>query len=85
SQVEQIFLEELEKLKRQENEAHDAAESLRKEDHDIQYANTSSTNLLNTVSTPISTTSPSRAFNDGETSYPNDPLMPHLEDIYASL
>nr|GEV93888.1 ribonuclease H-like domain-containing protein [Tanacetum cinerariifolium] len=31
SQVEQVFLEELEKLKRQEKEANDAAESLRKE------------------------------------------------------
>nr|GFD30749.1 hypothetical protein [Tanacetum cinerariifolium] len=47
SQVEQIFMEELEKLKRQEKEAHDAAESLRKKaTHDIQNANTSSTNLL---------------------------------------
>nr|GEZ11115.1 hypothetical protein [Tanacetum cinerariifolium] len=81
----QIFLEELEKLKRQEKEANDAAESLRKEaTHDIQNANTSSTNLLNIVSTPLSTAGPSRAFNDGELLYPNDPSMPHLEDIYAS-
>nr|GEU91212.1 hypothetical protein [Tanacetum cinerariifolium] len=65
SQVEQIFLEELEKLKRQEQEASDAAESLRKEaTHDTQNANTSSTNLLNTVSIPLSTAGPSRAFND---------------------
>nr|GEY87101.1 putative ribonuclease H-like domain-containing protein [Tanacetum cinerariifolium]GEZ02098.1 putative ribonuclease H-like domain-containing protein [Tanacetum cinerariifolium] len=85
SQVEQIFLEELEKLKRQENEANDAAESPMKEaTHDIQNANTSSINLLNTVSTPLSVAGPSRAFNDDELSYPNDPLMPHLEDIYAS-
>nr|GEW89690.1 copia protein [Tanacetum cinerariifolium] len=47
-------------------------------------ANTSSTNLLNIVSTPLSTAGPSRAFNDGELSYPDDPLMPYLEDIYAS-
>nr|GEW84765.1 putative ribonuclease H-like domain-containing protein [Tanacetum cinerariifolium] len=81
-QVEQIFQEELEKLKRQEKEANDAA---RKEaTHEIQNANTNSTNLLNDVSTPISTTGPSRAFNDGEPSYLDDPLMPHLEDIYAS-
>nr|GEW49699.1 ribonuclease H-like domain-containing protein [Tanacetum cinerariifolium] len=53
--------------------------------HDIHNANTSSTNLLNTVSTPLSTAGPSRAFNDSELSYPDDPLMPHLEDIYASL
>nr|GEU66803.1 hypothetical protein [Tanacetum cinerariifolium] len=85
SRVEQIFLEELEKLKRQKKEANNAAESLRKEDtHDIQNANISSTNLLNTASTPLSTAGPSRAFNDSELSYPDDPLMPHLEDIYAS-
>nr|GFB20453.1 putative ribonuclease H-like domain-containing protein [Tanacetum cinerariifolium] len=74
---------ELEKLKRHEKEAIDAA---RKDDtHENQNANTNSTNLLNAVSTPISTAGPSRAFNDGEPSYPDDPLMPHLEDIYASL
>nr|GEX29299.1 hypothetical protein [Tanacetum cinerariifolium] len=44
-----------------------------------------STNLLNTVSTPFSTAGPSRAFNDGKLPYPDDPSMPHLEDIYASL
>nr|GEV23565.1 hypothetical protein [Tanacetum cinerariifolium] len=86
SQVEQIILEELETLKRQEKEANDATESLRKEaTHDIQNANTSSTNLLNTVSTPLSTAGPSRSFNDGELLYLDDPLMPYLEDIYASL
>nr|GEV68550.1 putative ribonuclease H-like domain-containing protein [Tanacetum cinerariifolium] len=86
SQVEQIFLGELEKHKTQEKEANDAAKSLRKEaTHDIQNANTSSTNLLNIVSTPLSTGGPSRAFYDGELSYPDDPLMPHLEDIYTSL
>nr|GEW72770.1 putative ribonuclease H-like domain-containing protein [Tanacetum cinerariifolium] len=85
SRVEQIFLEELEKIKRQEKEANDVAKSLRKEaTHDIQNAHTSSTNLLNIVSTPLSTAGPSRAFNDGELSYPNDPSMPYLEDIYAS-
>nr|GEV83827.1 hypothetical protein [Tanacetum cinerariifolium] len=85
SQVEQIFLEELEKFKRQEKEVHDAAESLRKEaTNDIQNVNTSSTNLRNTVSTPLSTAGPSRALNDGEPLYPNYPSMPHLGDIYAS-
>nr|GEX28441.1 retrovirus-related Pol polyprotein from transposon TNT 1-94 [Tanacetum cinerariifolium] len=93
SQVEQVFLEELKKLKRQENEANDATELLRMEaTNDIQSASTSSTNLINTTSTPLSTASPSRAFNDGEHSYLDpskyafqyDPLMPHLEDIYAS-
>nr|GEU73069.1 hypothetical protein [Tanacetum cinerariifolium] len=60
--------------------------------HDIQNASTSSTNLINTTSTPICTASPSRAFNDGKISYPDpskyaipdDPLMPYLKDIYAS-
>nr|GEZ86707.1 copia protein [Tanacetum cinerariifolium] len=33
--------------------------------HDIQNDNTNSTNLLNAVSTPISTAGPSRALNDG--------------------
>nr|GEV39675.1 putative ribonuclease H-like domain-containing protein [Tanacetum cinerariifolium] len=45
-------------------------------------AHTNSTNLLNTISTLISVVGPSRAFNDGELSYPDDPLMPHLKDIY---
>nr|GEU43254.1 hypothetical protein [Tanacetum cinerariifolium] len=86
SQVEQIFLEELEKLKRQEKETNDAADSPRKEaTYDIQNTNTNITSLLNTVSIPFSVAGPSRAFNDGEPSYPNDPLMPHLKDIYASL
>nr|GEU39027.1 uncharacterized mitochondrial protein AtMg00810-like [Tanacetum cinerariifolium] len=85
SQVEQIFLEELEKLKRQEKEANDATESPRKEaTHNIQSANTNNINLLNSVSTPISTAGPSRAFNDVEPLYPDDPSMPYLEDIYAS-
>nr|GEV45298.1 hypothetical protein [Tanacetum cinerariifolium] len=67
-----------------EKEANDAAEPLRKEaTHDIHNANTSSTNLLNIVSTPLSIAGPSRAFNDGEPSYLDDPSMPHLEDIYA--
>nr|GEW25330.1 hypothetical protein [Tanacetum cinerariifolium] len=52
--------------------------------HDIKNASTSSTNLINTASTPLSTDDPSRAFHDGKLSYPDDPLMHHLEDIYAS-
>nr|GFC49389.1 hypothetical protein [Tanacetum cinerariifolium] len=32
----------------------------------------------------ISAGGPSRALNDDEPSYPDDPSMPHLEDIYAS-
>nr|GEX01133.1 ribonuclease H-like domain-containing protein [Tanacetum cinerariifolium] len=66
----------------EEKEANDA---VRKETtHENQNANTNNTNLLNVVSTPISTVGPSIALNDDEHSYPDDPLMPHLEDIYAS-
>nr|GEV57731.1 ribonuclease H-like domain-containing protein [Tanacetum cinerariifolium] len=80
--AEQIFLEELEKVKRQEKEANVAA---RKETtHENQDAHTNITNLLNDVSKPISAAGPLRAFNNGELSYPNDPSMPHLEDICAS-
>nr|GEU47803.1 uncharacterized mitochondrial protein AtMg00810-like [Tanacetum cinerariifolium] len=91
--AEQVFLEDLEKLKRQEKEANDAAESLRKEaTHDIQNTSTSSTKLINTASILLSTAGPSRAFNDGEFSYPDpskyalpdDPSMTYLEDIYAT-
>nr|GEX18063.1 putative ribonuclease H-like domain-containing protein [Tanacetum cinerariifolium] len=77
SQVELIFQEELEQLKRQEKEAND---EVRKETtHKTQNANTNSTNLLNVVSTQISTDGPSITLNDGEPSYLDDPLMPHLE------
>nr|GEZ20971.1 hypothetical protein [Tanacetum cinerariifolium] len=42
------------------------SESPRKEaTHDIQNASTSSTNLINSASTPLSTVDPLRAFNDG--------------------
>nr|GEV15615.1 ribonuclease H-like domain-containing protein [Tanacetum cinerariifolium] len=82
SQVEPIFQEDLEKLKRQENEAN--ATDRKETTHENQVAHTNSTNLLNAVSTPLSAAGPSRAFNDGELSYPYDPSMPHLEDIYAS-
>nr|GEW19952.1 putative ribonuclease H-like domain-containing protein [Tanacetum cinerariifolium] len=82
SQVEQIFLEEIEKLKRQEKEANDAA---RKETtHEKQNAHINSTNICNTVSTPLSATGPSSAFNDDELSYLDEPSMPHLKDIYTS-
>nr|GEX55626.1 retrovirus-related Pol polyprotein from transposon TNT 1-94 [Tanacetum cinerariifolium] len=52
--------------------------------HDSPDANTNSTNLLNAVSAPVSAVGPSRALNNVEPSYPDDPSMPHLEDIYAS-
>nr|GEY33153.1 hypothetical protein [Tanacetum cinerariifolium] len=34
--------------------------------------------------TPVSAVGTLKALNDDEPSYPDDPLMPHLEDIYAS-
>nr|GEY18300.1 ribonuclease H-like domain-containing protein [Tanacetum cinerariifolium] len=40
--------------------------------------------ILTHTSTPLSIAHPSRAFNDGELSYLDDPSMPHLEDIYTS-
>nr|GEU95848.1 hypothetical protein [Tanacetum cinerariifolium] len=74
--------EELEKLKRQEKEAHVA---VRKETtHENHNANTNNTILLNVVSIPISTAGHSIVLNDGKPSYPDDPSMPHLEDIYAN-
>ncbi|GJQ93646.1 ribonuclease H-like domain-containing protein [Tanacetum coccineum] len=66
-QEDQVFLDELERLKRQEKEANDATEALRKEfaqdteDLLLQAgaARASSTNTVNTASTPVSTASPS--------------------------
>ncbi|GKF25370.1 putative ribonuclease H-like domain-containing protein [Tanacetum coccineum] len=62
----QVFLDELERLKRQENDANDAVEALRKEFAQetenlllqAGAANTSSTNIVNTASTLVSTDSP---------------------------
>ncbi|GKG21802.1 hypothetical protein Tco_0384397, partial [Tanacetum coccineum] len=61
-----VFLDELERLKRQEHDANDAVEALRKEfakdteDLLLQAgaAKASSTNTNNTASTPVSTASP---------------------------
>ncbi|GJV26112.1 putative ribonuclease H-like domain-containing protein [Tanacetum coccineum] len=65
-QVDQVFLDELEQLKRQEKEAQDAAETLRKdfaqgiEDllHQASAAKTTSTNRVSTAGPSISTDSP---------------------------
>nr|GEV21160.1 hypothetical protein [Tanacetum cinerariifolium]GEV23259.1 hypothetical protein [Tanacetum cinerariifolium] len=97
-QEEQAFLEELERLKRQEKEANDEAKALKKESAQgtenflcqTGARRTSSTNTVNTVSTPVSTASPSRVFSAGESSYPvltiyadqDDSQIPALEDIY---
>nr|GEW02983.1 copia protein [Tanacetum cinerariifolium] len=82
SQVKQIFYEELKKIKRQEKEANDAVRM--EATHDTQDANTNRTNLLNVVSVLVSAVGPSRALNDDEPLYPDDPSMPHIEDIFAS-
>ncbi|GKF34860.1 hypothetical protein Tco_0108060, partial [Tanacetum coccineum] len=97
-QEEQAFLEELERLKRQEKEANDESEALGKEcaqgTEDLlcqtRAARVSSTKTVNAVSTPISIASPSRVFSAGESSYPvstnyadqDDLQIPTLEDIY---
>ncbi|GJR04721.1 putative ribonuclease H-like domain-containing protein [Tanacetum coccineum] len=91
-QEDQAFLEELERLKSQEKEANDAAEALRKEfaqdteDLLLQAgaARASSTNTVNTASTPVSTASPSGGlfYTDLTNSDQDDSQIPALEDIY---
>ncbi|GJZ76440.1 ribonuclease H-like domain-containing protein [Tanacetum coccineum] len=107
-QEDQAFLEELARLKRQKKEADDnTAEALRKEfaqgtkDLLIQAgaARASSTNTVNTASTPVSTTStpvhtasPSGVFSTGEPSFSyldlsanqDDSQIAQLEDIYEN-
>ncbi|GJU76412.1 putative ribonuclease H-like domain-containing protein, partial [Tanacetum coccineum] len=91
-QEDQAFLEELERLKRQEKEANDAAEALRKEfaqdteDLLLQAgaARATSTNTVNTASTPVSTASPSGGLSYPDLTYTDqdDSQIPALEDIY---
>ncbi|GJU41852.1 putative ribonuclease H-like domain-containing protein [Tanacetum coccineum] len=83
----QVFLDELKRLNRQEKDANDAVEALRKEfaqqteDLLLQAgaAKPSSTNIVNTASTPVSTASP-----DSDLTNPDqdDSEIPALEDIY---
>ncbi|GJY16739.1 retrovirus-related pol polyprotein from transposon TNT 1-94 [Tanacetum coccineum] len=90
----QVFLDELERLKRQEQDANDAAEALRKEfaqeteDLLLQAgaAKTSSTNIVNTASTPVSTVSPydGLSFTDPTNPDQDDSEIPALEDIYKN-
>nr|GFC96021.1 hypothetical protein [Tanacetum cinerariifolium] len=62
--------EELEKLKRQENKANDAVwKEPTHENH------TNCTNLLNVISALVSAVITSRALNDDEPSYPDDPSI----------
>ncbi|GJR18657.1 ribonuclease H-like domain-containing protein [Tanacetum coccineum] len=89
----QVFLDELERLKRQEKDANDAAEALRKEfaqeteDLLLQAgaAKTSSTNIVNTASTPVSTDSPydGLSFSNIQSDQ-DDSEIPALEDIYKN-
>ncbi|GJS75834.1 putative ribonuclease H-like domain-containing protein [Tanacetum coccineum] len=88
----QVFLDELERLKRQEHDANDAAEALRKEfaqdteDLLLQAgaAKASSTNIVNTASTPVSTASPygGLSFTDLTNTDQDDSEIPALEEIY---
>ncbi|GKD35968.1 putative ribonuclease H-like domain-containing protein [Tanacetum coccineum] len=90
----QLFFDELERLKRQEKDANDAAEALRKEfaqeteDLLLQAgaAKTSSTNIVNTASTPVSTVSPYNglSFSDPTNPDQDDSEIPALEDIYKN-
>ncbi|GJW48386.1 ribonuclease H-like domain-containing protein [Tanacetum coccineum] len=88
----QVFLDELERLKRQEQDANDAIEALRKEfaqeteDLLLQAgaAKASSTNIVNTASTPVSTASPygGLSFTDPTNTDQDDSEIPALEEIY---
>ncbi|GJV25783.1 putative ribonuclease H-like domain-containing protein [Tanacetum coccineum] len=85
----QVFLDELERLKRQEQEANDAAKALRKEfakdteDLLLQAgaAKASSTNTVNTASTLVSTASPYGGLSFTDTDQ-DDSEIPALEDMY---
>ncbi|GJT14032.1 putative ribonuclease H-like domain-containing protein [Tanacetum coccineum] len=88
----QFFLDELERLKRQEQDTNDAAKALRKEfaqeteDLLLQAgaAKASSTNIVNTASTPVSTASPygGLSFTDLTNTDQDDSEIPALEEIY---
>ncbi|GKG10833.1 hypothetical protein Tco_0342233, partial [Tanacetum coccineum] len=90
----QVFLDELERLKRQEKDANDAAENLRKEFAQetenlliqVGAAKASSTNIVNTVSTPVSTASPydGLSLTDLTNHEQDDSEIPPLEDIYQN-
>ncbi|GJU30851.1 putative ribonuclease H-like domain-containing protein [Tanacetum coccineum] len=85
----QVFLDELERLKRQEHGANDAAEALRKEfgkdteDLLLQAgaAKASSTNTVNTTSTPVSTASPYGRLSFTDTDQDDSKILA-LEDMY---
>ncbi|GJY68363.1 putative ribonuclease H-like domain-containing protein [Tanacetum coccineum] len=88
----QVFLDELERLKRHEQDANDAVEALRKEfaqeteELVIQagVAKASSTNIVNTASTLVCTASPygGLSFTDLTNTNQDDSEIPALEEIY---
>ncbi|GKG11918.1 hypothetical protein Tco_0346155, partial [Tanacetum coccineum] len=90
----QVFLDELKILKRQEQDANDVAEALRKEfaqeTEDLllqaKAAKASSTNIVNTISTPVSTASPYGGlfFTDLTNPDQDDLEIPALEEIFAN-
>ncbi|GKF23772.1 hypothetical protein Tco_0076094 [Tanacetum coccineum] len=85
----QVFLDELKRLKRQEQDANDAAEALRKEFTNdtedlllqVGAAKASSANTVNTASTPVSTASPYGGLSFTDTDQ-DDSEIPALEDMY---
>ncbi|GJV42307.1 putative ribonuclease H-like domain-containing protein [Tanacetum coccineum] len=91
---EQVFLDELKRLMRQEKEVNEEAEALRKEYAQetenlvIQAgaAKASSTNLVNTVSIPVSTASPHEGLSHSDLTNPeqDDSEIPPLKDIYQN-
>ncbi|GJS23523.1 hypothetical protein Tco_0452155, partial [Tanacetum coccineum] len=88
----QVFLDKLERLKRHEQDANDAAEALRKEfakdTEDLLFqagaAKASGTNTVNTASTPLSTVSPygGLSFTELTNADQDDSEIPALEEIY---
>ncbi|GJX64972.1 putative ribonuclease H-like domain-containing protein [Tanacetum coccineum] len=83
---EQVFLDELERLKRQEKDANEEAKALRKEFAQATETKATSTNLVNTVSTLVSTTSPHEGLSLSDPTNPeqDDSEIPPLEDIYKN-
>ncbi|GJS11149.1 ribonuclease H-like domain-containing protein [Tanacetum coccineum] len=88
----QFFLDKLERLKRQEHDANDAAKALRmefaQETKDLLLqagaAKVSSTNIVNTASTPVSTASPygGLSFTGLTNTNQDDSEIHALEEIY---
>ncbi|GKE79134.1 putative ribonuclease H-like domain-containing protein, partial [Tanacetum coccineum] len=87
-------MDELKRLKRQEKEANEEAEALKKKFEQetknlvIQAgaAKASSTNLVNTVSIPVSTANPHEGLSLSDSTNPeeDDSEIPPLEDIYQN-